>query len=69
MTRLFPTIIPRALPGMLSHLEALAGMLDRAEGARLAGLHLEGPFMALSGAACPMQAGDLGLLEEILAAA
>jgi len=69
VTRLYPTIIPRALPGMLSHLEALAGMLDRAEGARLAGLHLEGPFMALSGAACPMQAGDLGLLEEIMAAA
>jgi N-acetylglucosamine-6-phosphate deacetylase len=32
------------------------------------GLHIEGPFMAVGGAACPTLPGDLGLLEEILAA-
>ncbi|MEJ1972451.1 MAG: hypothetical protein WDM96_08365 [Lacunisphaera sp.] len=32
------------------------------------GLHLEGPFMAVGGAACPTLPGDLQLLERILAA-
>ncbi len=66
VTRMYPTIVPHPLPEMLAHLSALADALDRARGARLAGLHLEGPFMALSGAACPKMAGDLILLEEIL---
>jgi N-acetylglucosamine-6-phosphate deacetylase len=33
------------------------------------GFHLEGPFMALRGAACDLVPGDVGLLNELVAAA
>jgi N-acetylglucosamine-6-phosphate deacetylase len=65
-TCVMPTIVPAAAPELLEPLGRLPRVFDR--GACMAGFHLEGPFIALGGAACPTLAGDLGLLEEILAA-
>ncbi len=45
-----------------------AAAASQAAGAHMAMLHLEGPFVALPGAGCECQAGDVALLEEILAA-
>ncbi len=67
-TSAFPTIVPLAGPKLLGSLESLALILDKAPGARLPGIHLEGPFMAVPGAACPLLSGDLVLLGELIAA-
>jgi N-acetylglucosamine-6-phosphate deacetylase len=60
--------VPTPGPKLLDKLDSLARMLDRVPGARLRGLHLEGPFMAVAGAACPLLPGDLAFLEELMAA-
>lgn len=67
-TTVLPTVVPRRGPKMLDNLSLLAGALDGVAGANLPGLHLEGPFVAIPGAGCDVVPGDLGLLEEILAA-
>ena len=53
----------------LAELEALAAVLDDPADVHVPGLHLEGPFLALPGIGAETQPGDLGLLEEMLAAA
>jgi N-acetylglucosamine-6-phosphate deacetylase len=67
-TTVLPGLVPRSGPEMLNRIAAVAGALERAEGVNLPGLHLEGPFLALSGAGCDTVPGDVGLLEELLAA-
>ena len=67
-TTILPTLVPRRGTSMLGQLAAAAEALDHAEGVHMPGLHLEGPFMALPGAGCDVLPGDLGLLEDILAA-
>jgi N-acetylglucosamine-6-phosphate deacetylase len=67
-TTVLPTVVPRAGAAGLDGLDRLARAIADVSAARMPGLHLEGPFMAHSGAACAVQAGDTGLLEEILAA-
>lgn len=67
-TTVYPTLVPIPGPGLMGQLEKVSRSLDRVPGARMRGLHLEGPFMALAGAACPTMAADLGLLEEMMAA-
>src|ERR1017187_9352111 len=66
-TCVMPTIVPAAAPELLEPLGKLPRVFQDS-GACLAGFHLEGPFVALGGAACPTLVGDLGLLEELLAA-
>jgi len=68
VTTVLPTVVPRRGSDMLPRLADLADALDRVEGTKMPGLHLEGPFTALPGAGCDRIAGDLGLLEELLAA-
>jgi N-acetylglucosamine-6-phosphate deacetylase len=68
VTSVLPTIIPQPRAGWLEHLAATAAAIPSVRGVHIPGLHLEGPFMAVGGAACPTLPGDLGLLEEILAA-
>ena len=67
-TTVLPTLVPRMGIDMLKQMAALACALPTVKGVRMPGLHLEGPFMALSGAGCDLVPGDVGLLEEILAA-
>lgn len=68
VTTVLPTVVPSRKRDMLAHLSATAAVLDRVEGVSMPGLHLEGPFMAITGAGCDVVPGDLGLLEELLAA-
>ncbi len=67
-TTVLPTVVPRRGKGMLDKLATIAGALDKVQGVNMPGLHVEGPFTALPGAGCDVVPGDLGLLEEMLAA-
>jgi len=68
VTSVLPTIVPRPSPGWLERIAAIAAAIPAASEVHIPGLHLEGPFMAVGGAACPTLPGDLGVLEEMLAA-
>jgi len=61
-----PTVVPRPGPRLLANLERIVQAARRLQGVRVPGLHLEGPFMALSGAACPTMAGDVTYLDELI---
>lgn len=65
-TTVLPTVVPRKGPDTLSQCAALADALDRVTHVNIPGLHLEGPFMALPGAACDVIPGDLTYLDELL---
>jgi N-acetylglucosamine-6-phosphate deacetylase len=67
-TCVVPTLVPRADTQGLAKLERLADAVPNASGACIPGLHLEGPFVAIAGAACPTLPGDVGLLDEMIAA-
>lgn len=69
VTSVFPTLIPQKGDASLERIRDVARALPDTEGARFPGLHLEGPFVALGGAACWTTAGDLSLLSELLSAA
>ena len=66
VTTVLPTIVPKIQEGWLDHLAKLVASLPAVHEVNIPGLHLEGPFMAISGAACPTVPGDLELLERIL---
>lgn len=68
VTCVVPTFVPRVEAAFLRKLELIADAIPSVRGVRIPGLHLEGPFVAISGAACATVEGDLGLLEELLAA-
>lgn len=68
VTTVLPTIVPQIRDGWLERLGAIAAAIPSVREVHIPGLHIEGPFMAVGGAACPTLPGDLGLLEEILAA-
>ena len=62
VTSVLPTIVPRPGPGWLERIAAIAAAIPTTPEVHIHGLHLEGPFMAVGGAACPTLPGDLGLL-------
>ncbi|MCY2924830.1 MAG: amidohydrolase family protein [Planctomycetota bacterium] len=66
-TCVVPTIVPPTKAALLEPLARLFEMLPH-DGAVVPGFHLEVPFVALGGAACPTLPGDLGLLEDLIAA-
>ena len=68
VTTVLPTVIPTIRDGWLDRLARLAAALPSVSTANLPGLHIEGPFMAVGGAACPTLPGDVELLDKILAA-
>lgn len=67
-TAVLPTLYRVMNRPSLSHLDALSRALASARGVAVPGWHLEGPFLRLPGAGADTVPGDLGLLEEILAA-
>ncbi len=68
-TCILPTLCKSLLAQGLGDLERLAAALPQSEYACMPGFHLEGPFLALPGAGAWTVPGDLGLLEELWAAA
>lgn len=74
VTTVLPTIVPPVLaePGKkgawLRHLADTAAVIDDAD-VHIPGLHLEGPFLAITGATAATMDGSLALLDEILTAA
>jgi N-acetylglucosamine-6-phosphate deacetylase len=68
VTGFFPTTVPYRGPNLLKELQEQVSGFERSEGARLLGLHLEGPFVALPGAGCKPTDGDVGLLKEMIGA-
>lgn len=67
-TTVIPTLVPKMTPEMWKVLPELAAALPEITDVSIPGLHLEGPFVAIAGAACETLDGDLDLLEELLAA-
>lgn len=67
VTTVVPTLVPLFESSWQQNLRAISKALPRATGVHVPGLHLEGPFIALPGASCKTMAGDLELLEEVLA--
>ena len=67
-TCVFPTIVPGPESDLAASLSRLPAALPQAGGACMPGLHLEGPFVALGGAACATLPGDLKLLDDLVAA-
>ncbi|MDR0902783.1 MAG: amidohydrolase family protein [Opitutaceae bacterium] len=68
VTTVLPTIVPQIRDGWIAALGEIAAAIPSAGGVFIPGLHIEGPFMAVGGAACPTLPGDVGLLDELLAA-
>ena len=68
VTSVLPTIVPQIREGWLETLGRIAAAIPSVKEVHIPGLHVEGPFMAVGGAACPTLPGDLDLLERILAA-
>jgi N-acetylglucosamine-6-phosphate deacetylase len=67
VTTILPTIIPRPdKPECFKLLSDLAAAIPEIRDVNVPGLHLEGPFMAVGGAACPTLPGDLDLLNRLL---
>lgn len=66
VTSVLPTIVPHMKEGWFDQLGAIASAIPSVQGVCIPGLHLEGPFMAVGGAACPTLSGDLELLDRIL---
>ena len=68
-TCLYPTLVATAADSFRTSLQAVAEALPQVEGVCVPSLHLEGPFVAFTGAGCVTTPGDLKLLEDLLAAA
>ena len=68
VTTVVPTIVPQIRDGWIEHLGAIAAAIPSVLEVHIPGLHIEGPFMAVGGAACPTLPGDLDLVERILTA-
>lgn len=65
-TTLIPTLVPNLGPRMWEVLAELAEAIPAVAEVSIPGLHIEGPFVAITGAACETRDGDLGLLRELL---
>ncbi|MSU46634.1 MAG: hypothetical protein EXS42_05800 [Lacunisphaera sp.] len=68
VTTVLPTIVPQIRDGWLDRLGELSAAIPSVSEVNIPGLHIEGPFMAVSGAGCPTLPGDLELLEKIVSA-
>jgi N-acetylglucosamine-6-phosphate deacetylase len=68
VTTVLPTIVPQMKEGWYEQLSAISAAIPSVTEVNIPGLHLEGPFMAVGGAACPTLPGDLALLDQLLSA-
>ncbi len=68
VTTVLPTLIPQITDAWFERLRETCAALSTITTVNIPGLHIEGPFMAVGGAACPTLPGDLPLLERFLSA-
>lgn len=68
VTTVLPTLIPKITDDWFQMVSEITAALPTIKEVNLPGLHIEGPFMAVGGAACPTLPGDLALLDRILTA-
>ncbi|MBL7644763.1 MAG: amidohydrolase family protein [Candidatus Hydrogenedentes bacterium] len=68
VTTVIPTLVPKMTDEMWAVLPELAAAIPSITDVSIPGLHLEGPFVAIAGAACATLDGDLELLERLLKA-
>lgn len=68
VTTVLPTLIPKITDAWLDTVREATAMLPTIKEVNIPGIHIEGPFMAVGGAACPTLPGDLALLDRILSA-
>jgi N-acetylglucosamine-6-phosphate deacetylase len=66
VTTVLPTLIPRMTDEWFAAVREIAAALPSITEVNIPGLHIEGPFMAIGGAACPTLPGDLALLGRIV---
>src|SRR3954464_14234797 len=66
VTTVLPTIVPQMKEGWAELLGSIADAIPSIHEVNIPGIHLEGPFMAIGGAACPTLPGDVDLLERLL---
>ena len=69
VTSVLPTFYRTMSRPRLKELEQLAAAMSSAEDVCMPGLHLEGPFLGLPGAGAQTIPGDVGLLDDLVAAA
>lgn len=67
-TTVIPTLVPKMTDEMWVVLPELATAIPNITDVSIPGLHLEGPFVAIAGAACATLDGDLDLLDRLLKA-
>jgi N-acetylglucosamine-6-phosphate deacetylase len=67
-TAAYPTLVGKSDAAFLKLLSETCRALDASQGACLPGVHVEGPFVAYTGAGCTIVPADLGVLRELLAA-
>lgn len=68
VTTVLPTLIPKITDAWFESVREISSALSSIHEVNIPGLHIEGPFMAEGGAACPTLPGDVPLLERILGA-
>lgn len=69
VTTVLPTIVPNTNDkNIFNNLSILSKAAAKIDTVNIPGFHLEGPFVAISGAACELREGDLGLLKELVSA-
>jgi N-acetylglucosamine-6-phosphate deacetylase len=66
VTAVVPTVVPELGKEYLIALSEMSEAIPKARGATVLGIHLEGPFVAVTGAACETCDGDVVLLDEML---
>jgi N-acetylglucosamine-6-phosphate deacetylase len=67
-TSVLPTLLGRRDAEFVEYVSAVSRVLSDVSSVAVPGLHVEGPFMARIGVACPTVAGDVGFVRELLAA-
>ena len=68
VTSVIPTVVPKTDDAYLKQLDVLCSAIPETQGTTIPGIHLEGPFVAITGAACETYDGDINLLKDLLEA-
>ncbi len=69
VTTFLPTVVPNpAAKNLFDNLSRLSSAIDAIDTVNIPGLHLEGPFVGVSGAACELIGGDVEFVKDMVSA-